>query len=257
MSQRHVVHHRLLDSKSRPNRYGTGEARRWGRRSKKAQREPLLPCGSVYPFNLALVLLLPSYARWRKKFNYLCIMMRFQRARDGVADIFRGSANAKTSSGSTRADPPVTLGSSLAPKPARRLGNVLALRRKPKPRSTLPETCLFLTALPPELREEVYLQLMQPLVPAVHVFERNGRIRNAPCISDHDVDDRQDLIERNRPKGVRETKYYKSPMWSRRLTNSWSNHWRCEEETHGEIAVINRIRLARRVLPLLLTCKSM
>lgn len=186
-----------------------------------------------------------------------CIMMRFQRARDGVADIFRGSANAKTISGSARPDPTVTPGSSLAPRVARRLGSALSLRRKPKSRSTLPETCLFFTVLPPELREEVYLQLMQPLVPAVHVFERNGRIRNAPCISDHGIDDRQEIIERNRPKDVRETKYYKSPMWSRRLTNPWSNHWRCEEETHGEIAVINRIRLARRVLPLLLTCKSM
>lgn len=177
-------------------------------------------------------------------------MTNLQKAKGGVADIFRRTSGAK-SGGGQRPGPPATLESTV------RLGKALSFRRKPKHHPSPSAPCFFLTVLPIELREMVYLELMRPFGDKLHIFERNGRFLNAPCISNHEVDDRQDIIDKMRPRGVRDSKYYNAPIWSRRLASAWSNHWRCEEKIHGEVALINRILFSRSILPMLLTCKSM
>ena len=194
-------------------------------------------------------------------------MFRFRRAKSDESDSRLGGSSTSTPKGCMHDDRNVTSRDLLAPKCSRagRLGFALGIRSKrkrdrPAPSAISkpePESSRFLTALPVELRAQIYLELMRPLGDAVHIFQRKGRFICAPCISEHGQDSRQDGIEGCIKKDERNSRYYYAPIWRRRLANPWSNHWRCEEETHGEISVIRRVQLARCVLPLLLTCKTM
>jgi len=154
---------------------------------------------------------------------------------------------------STNSSPAARPDRSLSIRPKRRIP---APKPGPEPEPDAPGSCLFLTALPIELRNQIYLELMRPLGDAVHIFQRKGRFLSATCISDHSQDDRQERIENCIREDEKDSKYFYSPTWRSRLANPWSNHWMCEEETHGEISVIRRVQLARCIMPLLLTCKT-
>ncbi|KAH7368798.1 hypothetical protein B0T11DRAFT_67441 [Plectosphaerella cucumerina] len=93
----------------------------------------------------------------------------------------------------------------------------------------------FFRRLPPEIREQIYIQYWLSAGIDRHVFLQDGEFCFAPCVVDHDdpVDECQVALAREFPQsGPPVQRHIK---WFRRMTSLWCNHWRCEEALRRSI----------------------
>jgi hypothetical protein len=78
--------------------------------------------------------------------------------------------------------------------------------------------------LPAELRLSIYEYLSQ--TPLHVVGGSDGRHRFVLCVADHEAPDSRQVPPSD-PDGPKPP--LQDATWSRRLSSSWGNHWRCEE----------------------------
>lgn len=86
----------------------------------------------------------------------------------------------------------------------------------------------FFRRLPPEIREQIYVEYWRIAGVDRHVFLQDSEFCFAPCITDHDdpVDECQTSLAAEFGASPCVQQHEK---WFKRMTSTWCNHWRCEE----------------------------
>ncbi|KAK7982048.1 hypothetical protein PG988_004286 [Apiospora saccharicola] len=115
--------------------------------------------------------------------------------------------------------------------------------------------------LPREIRDMVYLAMWDVSGTQQHVFEHedgSGDVTHFPCIlAAGETDSRNDEFETmwHKQQARRPRSLVEDPVWARRMSSTWNEHWKCEE------AMLARMGEGRKsetlFLPSLLTCRRM
>ncbi|KAK8011149.1 hypothetical protein PG990_010114 [Apiospora arundinis] len=119
----------------------------------------------------------------------------------------------------------------------------------------------FFGRLPREIRDMVYLAMWDVSGTHQHVFEYAegcGEVTHFPCIlATGEEDSRNDEFEKlwRQQQARRPRSLVEDPVWARRMSSTWHEHWKCEE------AMLASREEGRKpgtlFLPSLLTCKRM
>lgn len=109
-----------------------------------------------------------------------------------------------------------------------------------------------LLRLPAEVRQQIYAEAWESAGLTRHIYVKDGHYTHTTCITDHEAEDeRTTEVEKIlHTKG----KLRNGPLWTRCLTSSWANHWRCEESVQTRL---KKKPAATPFLGLLLCCKRM
>ncbi|KAH7067507.1 hypothetical protein BKA63DRAFT_607352 [Paraphoma chrysanthemicola] len=92
-----------------------------------------------------------------------------------------------------------------------------------------PQVQTKLFAAPTEIRHAIYRHLIPK---RIHLALRDASFRLSPCVQRADDDD-PDCTSRTRYDGRHDMgKQTSEPLYPYRLSSSWGEHWRCEENMH-------------------------
>ncbi|WQF79310.1 hypothetical protein CDEST_04324 [Colletotrichum destructivum] len=84
--------------------------------------------------------------------------------------------------------------------------------------------------LPPEIRHQIYQEYWVVSGVSRHAFLHNGKLVHSPCITDHEApDERQAGVAKAFTASGSKAEVQSHPLWAKRMTSKWCNHWRCEE----------------------------
>ncbi|KAK8090648.1 hypothetical protein PG994_000153 [Apiospora phragmitis] len=93
----------------------------------------------------------------------------------------------------------------------------------------------FFGRLPREIRDMVYLAMWDVSGTQQHVFELeegSGHVTHFPCsMTAGEQDSRNDEFEKlwHKQQARRPRSLVEDPVWARRMSSSWYEHWKCEE----------------------------
>ncbi|KAK8105789.1 hypothetical protein PG999_009148 [Apiospora kogelbergensis] len=119
----------------------------------------------------------------------------------------------------------------------------------------------FFGGLPREIRDMIYLAMWDVSGTHQHVFEHSdggGNVTHFPCIlAAGEEDSRNDEFEMlwRQQQAHRPRSLVKDPVWARRMSSTWHEHWKCEEAMMASRE--QGTRPGTLFLPSLLTCKRM
>ncbi|KAK8051499.1 hypothetical protein PG993_002884 [Apiospora rasikravindrae] len=120
---------------------------------------------------------------------------------------------------------------------------------------------VFFGKLPREIRDMVYLAMWDVSGTQQHIFEHeegSGHVTHFPCIlATGEQDSRNHEFEKlwHRQQACRPRSLVEDPVWARRMSSTWNEHWRCEEAMLANREKGNKS--STLFLPSLLTCRRM
>ncbi|KAK8080061.1 hypothetical protein PG997_007879 [Apiospora hydei] len=120
---------------------------------------------------------------------------------------------------------------------------------------------VFFGKLPREIRDMVYLAMWDVSGTQQHVFEHeegSGHVTHFPCIlAAGEQDNRNHEFEKlwRRQQALRPRSLVEDPVWAKRMSSPWNEHWKCEDAMLASREKGNKS--CTLFLPSLLTCRRM